>query len=173
MVQLAALGEQRHGHSVEEVAQHEEQGAREGPNTEQGGHEEGQKQREQRPVAAQEAQAEPRAPGTAGRTPSCHRAQQVPVCQPRLREVVPTKAAEEVGTGTQGCHRACKLGRDRGTGSGRGQGRTLPRPLPEGGRTRGGGGPPACTHPAVDGGGQPEEHADQAGDLIAPDGLQL
>ena len=132
MVQLAALGEQRHGHSVEEVAQHEEQGAREGPDTEQGGHEEGQKQREQRPVAAQEAQAEPRAPGTAGHTPSCHRAQQVPVRQPRLREVVSTKAAEEVGTGTQGCHRACKLGRDRGTGSGRGQGRTAAPASPRG-----------------------------------------
>lgn len=31
----------------------------------------------------------------------------------------------------------------------------------------------AGTYPAVDGGRQPEEHADQAGDLIAPDGLQL
>lgn len=29
------------------------------------------------------------------------------------------------------------------------------------------------THPVVDGGGQPEEQADQAGNLIASDGLQF
>lgn len=166
LVQFAALGQQRHGHSVEEVAQHEEQGTGQGPDTEQGGHEEGQKQREQRPVAAQEAQAEPRAPGTAGRVPARHGAQQVPACQPGLREVVATKAAEEVGPGTQGCHLACKLGRRQRRGA---WARVGLHAHPASPRGR----PPPGTHPVVDGGRQSEEHADQAGDLVAPDGLQL
>ena len=35
LVQLAALGQQRHGHGVEDVAQHEEQGAEQRPDTEE------------------------------------------------------------------------------------------------------------------------------------------
>lgn len=102
-------------------------------------------------------------------------AQQVPVWQPGLREVVVTEAAEEVSPGIQGSHLACKLEhRQRHGRVGMGGVCTFHLASPIGWQDRKparrqGCGSPAHTHPVVDGGRQP----DQASNLIALDGLQL